>query len=219
MAATASDGAERDMATVEVFADVWCPFAHVGIQRWLARRNQAGRDDVRLRVYAWPLERVNNQKLSADHVRDEVQDLRQQVDMGDLFAGFSPERFPSTTIPALLLTDRAYEVSEECGELVALELRDRLWERGQDISQPELLSVVAADHDIGLPARWKSGDAAERDWARGKARGVQGSPHFFAGATDVFCPSLKIERVGPHHLSIEDTEARFEELCEESFTV
>ena len=219
MAATVPGWAETNMTTVEVFADVWCPFAHVGIQRWLARRNQAGRDDVRLRVYAWPLERVNNEKLSADHVRDEIQDLRQQVDIGDLFAGFSPARFPTTTIPALLLTDRAYEVSEECGELVALELRDRLWEHGQDISQPELLTAVAADHDIGLPARWEFGDAAERDWARGKARGVEGSPHFFAGEFDVFCPSLRIERVGSHHLSIEDTEARFDELCDVSFAV
>jgi hypothetical protein len=30
------------------------------------------------------------------------------------------------------------------------------------------------------------------DWHEGKARGVQGSPHFFCGEVEAFCPSLDI---------------------------
>ena len=37
---------------VEVFADVLCPFAHVGIRRFVERRHAAGRDDVRLHSVA-----------------------------------------------------------------------------------------------------------------------------------------------------------------------
>jgi hypothetical protein len=44
---------------VEVFADVGCPFAHVGLRRFVERRDELGRDDVVLWVRAWPLELVN----------------------------------------------------------------------------------------------------------------------------------------------------------------
>ena len=32
------------------------------------------------------------------------------------------------------------------------------------------------------------------DWREGVRRGVLGSPHFFCGDTDVFCPSLDITK-------------------------
>src|SRR6478735_6336015 len=40
---------------IEVFADVRCPFAHVGLRRLVERRRALGRDDVRLVVRAWPM--------------------------------------------------------------------------------------------------------------------------------------------------------------------
>ena len=45
--------------TVEVFADVVCPFAHVGLRRFVARRAELGRSRPLLLVRAWPLELVN----------------------------------------------------------------------------------------------------------------------------------------------------------------
>ena len=30
------------MNVVEVYADIWCPFTHVGLQRLVARREEAG---------------------------------------------------------------------------------------------------------------------------------------------------------------------------------
>ena len=94
-------------AVIEVFADVWCPYAHVGIRRFVQRRWAVGRDDLLLRVRAWPLELVNGEPLDADHVAEQIDDLRRQVTPA-LFAGFDARRFPSTTLPALELVDDAY---------------------------------------------------------------------------------------------------------------
>lgn len=50
--------------TVEVFADLGCPFTHVGLRRLLARRAELARDEPVLLVRAWPLELVNGQPLA-----------------------------------------------------------------------------------------------------------------------------------------------------------
>src|ERR1700730_2331234 len=40
------------VAVLKVYADVWCPFAHVGLRSVVRRRYQLGRDDVVMRVRA-----------------------------------------------------------------------------------------------------------------------------------------------------------------------
>ena len=55
---------------IEVFADIWCPFAHVGLLAIAEERIRTGRFDVAIRVRAWPLELVNGVPLDPD--RDEV---------------------------------------------------------------------------------------------------------------------------------------------------
>ncbi|MCC6183750.1 MAG: disulfide bond formation protein DsbA, partial [Microthrixaceae bacterium] len=62
------------MRTIEVFADVTCPFTHVGLRRMVAARQAQGRDDVVLRVRSWPLEVVNGAPLDAAFVAEEVDD-------------------------------------------------------------------------------------------------------------------------------------------------
>ena len=47
------------MTTIEVFADIWCPFAHVSLRCVTEARDAAGRSDVAIHVRAWPLELVN----------------------------------------------------------------------------------------------------------------------------------------------------------------
>ena len=81
------------MALVEVFADVACPFTHVGLRRLVARRAALGRDDVVLRVRAWPLELVNGRPLAADAVAEEVVELTASV---------APGSSPASTPPASL---------------------------------------------------------------------------------------------------------------------
>ena len=54
---------------IEVFADVVCPFTHVGLRRLVDRRDELGASAV-LRVRAWPLELINGEPLAADLVAE-----------------------------------------------------------------------------------------------------------------------------------------------------
>ena len=60
-----SDGMSTSGPVMEVFADIWCPFAHVGLQTIYEQRARNGRADVAIWVRAWPLELVNGAPLDA----------------------------------------------------------------------------------------------------------------------------------------------------------
>ena len=80
-------------------------------------------------------------------------------------------------------------------------LRDALFEEGRDISDPVTLEYLA--HDLGVVMPDESDRAAVlADWDEGQRRGVLGSPHFFCGDTDVFCPSLDITKDPVEGLSV-----------------
>ena len=89
---------------VEVFADVRCPFTHVGLRRFVARRrlSSPSTDNVSLVVRAWPLELVNGAPLDARMISQKVSALRHQV-APTLFRGFDEDAFPATSMPALIL--------------------------------------------------------------------------------------------------------------------
>jgi 2-hydroxychromene-2-carboxylate isomerase len=145
-----------------------------------------------LRVRAWPLELVNGAPLDADHVAEQIADLRDQV-TPDLFGGFDQAHFPSTTLPALDLVNDAYASGLMVGERASLAVRDALFERGEDISDPAVLRRLRSDLALdraGPEARWQ----VLADWAEGRRRGVVGSPHFFVGDDSFFCPALQIHR-------------------------
>jgi predicted DsbA family dithiol-disulfide isomerase len=186
----------RDLTVIEVFADVVCPFAHVGLRAVARRRDELGRDDVRLRIRAWPLELVNGAPLDAHHTAGHVAVLRAEV-APEMFAGFDPERFPATSLPALALVASAYRISDIAGEAVSFAIRDALFEEGRDVSAPEVLAAVAEAFDLSVQDERASADVVA-DWHEGQARGVKGSPHFFCGANQVFCPSLRISRSAGH---------------------
>lgn len=200
---------------VEVFADVVCPFTHVGLRRFVQARAEAGATEVALRVRAWPLELVNGEPLDADFVAEEIADLRAQV-AGDLFTGFDPAAFPSSTIGLLGLVEVAYEQGLTTGESVSLALRDALFERGRPVADPAVLAAIAADHGITPPDAETAAALVEASWAAGQERGVIGSPHFFLSDDSWFCPGLDIERQG-HHLHIEADEGPFREFLTQAF--
>lgn len=185
---------------VEVFADVLCPFTHVGLRRFVARRAEAGRDDIMLWVRAWPLEIVNGRPLDAGFVAGEVYDLRAQV-APDLFRAFTPAAFPSTALPALTLAAAAYRTSPKLGERVSLHVRDALFEEGRNIAEQSVIDDLAAEHGVEvLDTDLQRVFADRRDGAR---RGVIGSPHFFARHGDWFCPSLDVRRDEQGHLIVQ----------------
>jgi 2-hydroxychromene-2-carboxylate isomerase len=183
---------------VEVYADITCPFTHVGLRRFVEQRSSAGRDDLKLRVRAWPLELVNGEPLDAHFVEDEIDEIRPQV-APLLFAGFDPATFPASSLTALALADAAYEHELDVGERVSLELRSLLFEEGTDVSDPSVLVEVARRHKVtAVP----DSEKVLADYERGIRRGVQGSPHFFVGVSDFFCPGLDVRRDDEGHLRV-----------------
>lgn len=180
--------------TIEVFSDVWCPFAYVGIRRVLAERDRVGAGVV-LSFRAWPLELVNGAPLPADLVVEEAETLRAQV-APQLFAGISVDRFPSSTVPALGLSAWAAEADPVIGEQVALDLRRALFERGEDIGDRSVLGRIATAHGLSLPESSWALDRVTADLTEGRTRGVRGSPHFFVRSQDYFCPTLRLSHEG-----------------------
>jgi predicted DsbA family dithiol-disulfide isomerase len=200
---------------VDVFADVACPFTHVGLRRFLERRTERGRDDVLLRVHAWPLELVNGEPLGSDLVSEEVEQLRDQV-APDLFKRFAPDAVPATSMPAFALAAAAYRHSEAAGERVSLCLREAMFEGGRNIADHDVLAEVATTAGVELPDL--TDDSSVRaDWEEGKRRGVEGSPHYFVSDEGFFCPVLDIQKVDGH-LQVKVDDEQFKRFLERALS-
>lgn len=191
---------------IDVYADVSCPFAHFSLRRFTERRRQADADHVRLRVHAWPLELVNGEALGADKVTDEIADLRAQV-AGDLFVGFDPSNFSSSTIAILGAATLAYQHGANIGEAFNLAIRDALFEQGRAIGDPDVLAEIASGFGLDVPDEATARAAVDADFAEGQRRGVTGSPYFIVDGSPFFCPTLDIDRHGAQlRIDIDDTE-------------
>ena len=186
------------MTTVEVFADVTCPFTHVGLKQ-VVRHVAEMTEPADVVVRAWPLEWVNGVPLAVDAVLAKAAALAEQLGVDD-FAGLRADRWPATTIPALDLAAAAYERDAATGLAVSLDLRSALFERGLDVGDPTVLAVIAADHDLPGPGP-EARPAIAEDYELGKRRGVRGSPHFFVDTDGFFCPALDLGHDGDGHLT------------------
>lgn len=183
------------MSAVEVYADVLCPFTHVGLHTLIDQRAERGLAEPRLGLHAWPLELVNGRPLDPHHIAAEIVALRESV-RPDLFAGFSVDSFPSTSMHAFALTAAADRTGDAALiEDVGMALRNAVFEEGLDIGLPETVRTIAERFAL-QPLDAAATDAAVRaDWEAGKRRGVVGSPHFFTDdGGSWFCPGLAISR-------------------------
>lgn len=199
---------------IEVFADVLCPFTHVGLQRFVEHRKAIGRPDVGLWVRSWPLEVVNARPLDAGFIAEEIDEIRAQV-APDLFGGFEPAAFPSSSLPALALARAGYRRSPAVGEAVSLELRSLVFEAGEDVGDPVVLDRVAAEHGLSPDADDARGVLADHE--EGVRRGVVGSPHFFTADGSFFCPALEVGRDSAGHLRITADPEGFESFLARCF--
>jgi predicted DsbA family dithiol-disulfide isomerase len=198
---------------VEVFADVGCPFAHVGLRRFVERRDELGRDDVVLWVRAWPLELVNARPLDPHLIAEEVDEIREHA-APDLFTGFDTTSFPASSLPAFALAAAAHRRDPSTGERVSLALRDLVFEQGVDIADAAVLDRLAEEHDLTVDR--VDHECVLGDHAEGVRRGVVGSPHFFTAGGGFFCPALDVSRDSRGHLRIStdpDGFAAFVEAC------
>lgn len=186
------------MPTVEVFADITCPFTHVGLKQ-VVRHVADMSEPADVVVRAWPLEWVNGTPLAVDAVITKAAALTEQLGVDD-FGGLRADRWPASTIPALDLAAAAYERDTRTGLAVSLDLRSALFEHGLDVGDPDVLAGIAASH--GLPAPGPEPRAAiAEDYELGKRRGVQGSPHFYVGTDGFFCPALDLGHDDSGHLT------------------
>ncbi len=185
---------------IEVFADIWCPFAHVGLRCARDQRDATGRDDAVIRVRPWPLELVNSAPMDPAKTASHIEHLRHQIN-DNLFVGFDAANFPTSTLEALALIEHAYATDARTGEAATFAVRDELFEKGLDISDPAVLASIAAELDIG-PTDDADRAAVTDSWHAGQARGVKGSPHFFSGDAEMFCPTLDISRSDAGDVSI-----------------
>lgn len=103
---------------IEVFADITCPFTHVGLK--IVRAEVAALEaDIEIHVRAWPLEWVNGSMADPAAIGDKISLISEQLGVHD-FDGFSTDAWPCTTIPALNLAAAAYEVDRPTGLAVSL---------------------------------------------------------------------------------------------------
>lgn len=186
------------MTTVEVFADITCPFTHVGLKRVIHHVAEMT-TPATVVVRAWPLEWVNGRPLDVDAVLVKARALSEQLGVDD-FAGLRADRWPATTIPALNLAASGYARDAATGLAVSLELRAALFEHGEDVGDGEVLARIARAHDLAAPAT-EPGPTVTADYEEGKRRGVKGSPHFFVGSDGFFCPALDLGHDSDGHLT------------------
>jgi 2-hydroxychromene-2-carboxylate isomerase len=174
-----------------VFADVSCPFAHVGLRRFVDERAARGLDEPVLSIRAWPLELVNATPMTGESLVGKIAALRERIAPGR-FAGFDPSHFPTTTLPALAGEVAARRKNARTGESFSLAIRDALFERGADVGDGEVVNKMLSEFDVP-PIRPEDADEVLAAYEEGKALGVKGSPQFFVDGAGFFCPSLDIE--------------------------
>jgi hypothetical protein len=182
----------KTVQTIEVFADIWCPFTHVGLKLVAEQLQERERQDVRLWVRSWPLEWVNGRPMDPNATLHHIDEIRNQLS-SDVFVGFDASRFPHSTVPVLALVAEAYRADLELGQSVSYEVRDQLFERGIDVSEHEALTAIEESFGLGAPDPDDYGTVVA-DWKEGRRRAVIGSPHFFCAGMSVFCPSLTISK-------------------------
>jgi predicted DsbA family dithiol-disulfide isomerase len=174
---------------LEVFADITCPFTHVGLKKVIEELTDLG-GDVEIVIRAWPLEWVNGAPLEAEAVEAKIAALRDQLGTDD-FSNFGGDAWPTTTIPALNLAAAAFDVDASTGLAVSLALRDALFEEGLDVGDVVVLSSIA--EQFGLEPPSIEVDArVQADYEDGQRRGVRGSPDFWLGDEEFFCPALNL---------------------------
>ena len=184
-----SDGPHQDSTTIDVFADITCPFTHVGLKRVIEHIAEMDRP-VTVHVRAWPLEWVNGSGLDVTAVEAKAKALTEQLGVDD-FSGLDHGQWPVSTIQALELAAAGYARDMATRLAVRIDLRAALFEQGRNVDDPEVLAEIAARHELPVPDPGACA-AVQADYDEGRARGVSGSPHFFVGQDDFFCPALDL---------------------------
>ena len=178
-------------------------------------RNAIEGDDTAIIVRSWPLELVNDAPMDPVKAKNNCDALREQV-APDAFACVDVEKFPTSTLDALTLVTRGYDISLQLGEAASFRVREALFEEGRDISDRSVLDDIAGELEIS-DYYDPQHNAVRADWEEGKKRGVIGSPHFFHGALGTFCPSLQMTREPATGITINTDTTRLQQFLQQCF--
>jgi 2-hydroxychromene-2-carboxylate isomerase len=201
--------------SIEVFADIWCPFAYVGLRMIRDFRNSVGAHNTHIIVRSWPLELINGEPMDPAKAKNNCEALRNQI-APNAFSCVNADTFPISTLDALTLVAHAYRTNAELGERAAFRVREALFEEGRDISDSVVLDDLA--RELGVPDYADPNHSSVlADWEEGKTRGVVGSPHFFHGTVGTFCPSLQMSRSPETGLTIHTDSTRLQEFLQQCF--
>ena len=200
---------------VEVFADVSCPFAHVGLRRFveqralvLTGRPRPSSPRVAARARQWLSARSPNRPRHMSR-------------------SFATKSHPISS-PASTLDRSPNRHSRRwdwrpphIGSAIASG-NGSAWRYAMLSSKPAATSATRRYSERSRPNRESSVptsdavDAVIADWEEGKRRGVRGSPEFFVKGRGYFCPTLDITRVGGQlHIvrDIDETRPRSSMRC------
>ena len=196
-----------DRPVIDVYADLWCPFAYVGLKRAMAT-SEVRSGDVELALRSWPLELINGTPLPQEKTHANATALRASV-APDLFAGVHNWVYPTSTLPALALAAKANVTDLQRGEAVSMHLRHLLFEEGLDLSSDLVLNEVAETFAIAREP--EDLHFVNLEYHEGQQRGVKGSPHFFCSSgEEIFCPTLDLSRDEEGNLHVQEMVSRLE---------
>jgi len=196
-----------DRPVIDVYADLWCPFAYLGLKRAMAT-SEVRSGDVELALRSWPLELINGAPLPQEKTHANATALRASV-APDLFAGIHDWVYPTSTLPALALAAKANVADPQRGTAVSMHLRHLLFEEGLDLSSDLVLNEVAETFAIAREP--EDLHFVNLEYHEGQQRGVKGSPHFFCSSgEEIFCPTLDLSRDEEGKLHVQQMVSRLE---------
>lgn len=194
------------MIKVEVWSDLLCPFAYVGLLRLRRARTRLGLDEeVRLEHHTFPLE-----LFDGPHPRRGTDS--EAVGLGQIEPeaqfrvwGAADDLYPHTVLLAAEAVHAASAQSLVAGEELDLALRRAFWTHSRSISHRAVILEVAAEvpavDATELAAALDRGEfraAVMADFAVARTDAIAGSPTFrFPEGTTVTNPGIEVHWDGP----------------------
>lgn len=194
--------------TIQVWSDLLCPFAYVGLLRLRRARERLGLDGVvRLEHRTFPLELFNGPHPRRGTDTEAVG--LGQVEPGAEFRVWAAadDLYPHTVLLAAESVHAANAQSLEAGEALDLALRRAFWTQSRSISHRQVILEVAAELPDGIidvtalatmldSGRHRAGVMG--DFAISQTDAVAGSPTFrFADGSSVNNPGIQVHWDGP----------------------
>jgi predicted DsbA family dithiol-disulfide isomerase len=193
---------------VTVFADLWCPFAHIAIHRLHTTRERLGLTGrVHFDVHAFPLELLNGEPSPRTGTDSEAAGLgRLEPAAGWQLWQAKDYLFPSTTLPALEAVIAAKAQGLPAAEQLDRALRRAFWAESRCVSNRAVIMAAAASTGVVDTAALaealddgRARSALSADAALSATERVTCSPHLFLpDGTDLANPGIEVRWEGDY---------------------